>query len=183
MQPGQIVRPGDTLVVFSGADALQVEVTPDEVHLGQLAVGQAAMVRVEAFADLVLSAQVSELAPQVDPGRGTVRVRLSLDAPAPAQLRPDMTATVEIILGTHAAALVLPVTHVQGLGGDAPWVLRVDGGRATRHAVTLGAQDDVAVEIRSGLEEGDAVLAADAVTPGARVRVRAVGPAFAPSDG
>lgn len=181
VEPGQIVRPGDTLVVFSGADALQVEVTPDEVHLGRLAVGQAAMVRVEAFADEVLAAQVSEVAPQVDPGRGTVRVRLALDAPAPGWLRPDMTATVEIVLGDRPDALVLPVTHVQGLGGAAPWVLAVEAGRATRRAVTLGAQDDHAVEVLDGLAEGDVVLAADAAPEGARVRVGEVAPALPPA--
>jgi len=183
VEPGQIVRPGDSLVVFSGNGAMQVQVTPDEVHLGRLAVGQEAVVRVEAFPSQVLSTHVIEIAPQVDPGRGTVRVRLSLDEVAPAWLRPDMTATVEIVLGERADALLLPVTHVQNLGGAAPWVLVLDAGRATRRSVVLGAQDNRAVEVLEGLTESETVLPSGAVEPGERVRIGALRPALSPEEG
>ncbi|MFK7928619.1 MAG: efflux RND transporter periplasmic adaptor subunit, partial [Myxococcota bacterium] len=97
---GQVVRPGDPLVRFSGGGALEVRITPDETHLGRLTLGLTAKVVFEAFPRRTLDAKVSHIAPLVDPERGTVEVRLALDTiPTDLSLRPDMTATVEVLLG------------------------------------------------------------------------------------
>jgi HlyD family secretion protein len=179
VEPGQVVRPGDPLIQFSGGGALEVRVTPDETHLGQLAVGQPAKVAVEAFPSQPLDARISHIAPQVDPDRGTVEVRLALDAvPTDLTLRPDMTATVEVVLGEAEDALVLPRTLVRDLGSDSPWVMRVVDGTATRQPVRLGLQGTDAVQIAEGLAPSDVVLAPDAkVDPGDPVRIKRTKPA------
>ncbi len=55
--------------------------------------------------------------------------------------------------------------------GGAPWVLRVEQGRAVRRPVELGLRGTGWVEIRSGLAPGDLVVPAAApVRPGQRLR-------------
>jgi multidrug efflux pump subunit AcrA (membrane-fusion protein) len=78
-----------------------------------------------------------------------------------------MEGQAEIVLSAHEHALVVP--HA-ALGGDANgvWVFRVEGGRARRTPVTLGLEDGDAVEVLTGLKEGDQVVVG-AVQDGAAV--------------
>ncbi|TNE85303.1 MAG: efflux RND transporter periplasmic adaptor subunit [Deltaproteobacteria bacterium] len=184
VEVGQVVRPGDVLLQFAGEGDLEVRITPDEFHLGQLAIDQQAMVVTEAFPDRPLYARVSRMAPRVDATRGTVEVRLALTGEVDdLALRPDMTATVEVILGERDDALVLPTWLVRDLGSREPWVLVARDGAAVRVPVGLGLEGTETVEITSGLAEDDAVLAPDvAVEPGEPVRAREPRPAIRVED-
>lgn len=171
VEPGQLVRPGDRILVLSGAEPLAVEITPDEVHLGRLRPGQSAAVALQAFPDRPLSATVVALAPQVDPARGTVRVDLHFDAPAPDWVRADMTASVEVLLGETDSALSLPVEVLHDRDGARPWVWVAEDGRAERRELELGLEGDAVVQVTSGLTEDELVLPADpALTAGQPVR-------------
>lgn len=177
-----MVGPNSTLFTVSGGTRLDVEITPDESHLGQLHIGQTAAVVLEAFPEDVLPATVSEVAPQVDPGRGTVRVRLSFDATPPEWVRPDMTATVEVELGHSSEALVLPVALVQDRQTATPWVLCAPANHLERCPVTLGLEGTSDVEVLTGIDEDTLVVNIDApltATVGAPVKPQPPTPAFA----
>jgi len=180
VEVGQVVRPGDVLFQFATEGALEVRITPDEFHLGALKEGQQAQVVVEAFPERPLRARLERIAPQIDPARGTVEVRLALaDEVGTLDLRPDMSATVEVLLGERADALVLPTWLVRDLGTGSPWVLVADDGIATRRTVTLGLLGEDAVEIASGLDAEAKVLPIDArVDVAEPVRTRPVQPAL-----
>lgn len=180
---GQVVGPADVLVQLAGSGPLEVQITPDEVHLGALTVGLPARIVVEAFADQPLDARVSAIAPQIDPARGTVEVRLGFEGDLPGiTLRPDMSATVEVLLGSSDRARVLPTWLVRDLGGSAPWVLLVVDGVATARPITVGLLGDELVEIAAGLGPDDAVIPPEAkVEPGDPVRPRS--PVPAPAGG
>jgi HlyD family secretion protein len=179
VEPGQVVGPGDVLLQLAGSGPLEVQITPDEVHLGALTVGLAARVMVEAFPDRPLDAHISHIAPQVDPERGTVEVRLGFDGEVDGvALRPDMSATVEVLLGARDSALVLPTWLVRDLGAGEPWVLVVAEGVATARPVTIGLVGDDLVEIVEGLGPDEAVIPQEASAgPGDPVRPRAPLPA------
>jgi len=180
---GQVVRPGDALVRFAGEGALEVRIAPDELHLGALRLGLPAMVAVEAFPERPLQATVAHIAPSVDPTRGTVEVLLALADEVDLPLRPDMSATVEVELGQHDDALVLPTWLVRDLGTTEPWVLVVDGDVAVRRPVQVGLRGTDAVEITDGLDPEVSVLPPEAdATPGDPVRPRSPQPAL-PADG
>jgi len=180
VEVGQVVRPGDVLFQLASSGPLEVRITPDEYHFGALREGQQAQVVVEAFPGRPLRAQVAWIAPQIDPARGTVEVRLSLaDELDATALRPDMSATVEVLLGERGDAFVLPTWLVRDLGTGSPWVLVAEDGAAARRAVSLGLLGDEAVEITSGLDADDAVLPLDAgVDVDQPVRARAAQPAL-----
>lgn len=181
IEVGQVVRPGDTAFQFASQGPLEVRVNPDEFHLGALQTGQQALVVVEAFPDRPLRAEVSRIAPLIDADRGTVEVRLALaDEVDTTQLRPDMSATVEVLLGEREEALVLPNWLVRDLGTDTPWVMGVVDGLATHQAVSLGLLGADAVEIAGGLEPDAPVLPVDVrVDVGDPVRPRGAQPALA----
>ncbi len=179
VEPGQVVRPGDPLFAFSGSGPLEARITPDEVHLGRLQVGQEAAVVVQAFPGRPLAATVARLAPSVDPDRGTVEVWLRLDGPVPDWVRPDMTATVEVVLGSVADALVLPVELVQDRDSAHPWVLTVVDGTASKSTVTVGLEGTSTVELLDGIDDSTVILdASSAPSHGEPVRVMTVVPAL-----
>ena len=180
VEVGQVVRPGDVLLTFAGEGALDVRITPNEFHLGQLEVGQTAKVVTEAFPDRPVTAQVSRIAPGVDASRGTVEVRLTITGEVDdVALRPDMTATVEVLLGERDEALVIPTWLVHDLGTRNPWAMVAQDGVAERRPLILGLEGTDSVEVVSGLTQTDVVLPHDAdVVPGDPVRTRVVEPAI-----
>ena len=98
----------------------------DERFLDQLQTGQVARVVADAFAGQPLAARVLSIAPSVDAQRGAIEVKLTLDAPAPAFLREDMTVSVEVETARRERALVVPVSALRGDEGAGPavWVAR-----------------------------------------------------------
>ena len=124
----------------------------------------------DAYPGQPFDAQLSYIAPAVDPQRGTVEVRLAVPNPPPF-LRPDMTVSVELVGGVKKDTLVLPSGAVRDADREAPWALALQGGRAVRVPVKLGLRGVGAVEILDGLKEGDPVIPqTEKALPGDRVR-------------
>jgi HlyD family secretion protein len=170
-EPGDVVSAGAGLFVLSTGAVTRVVIEPDERSLAQIALGQKARVSTEAFPNENFEASLSYIAPAVDPKRGTIEVRLDVKDP-PAYVRPDMTVSVEILVGQEKQAIVVPAFVIKDrLQG--PWVYVVKDGRVQRRHVQLGAVDAVDTQVTSGLDAGEVVVAdANAsLTPGQRVRV------------
>ena len=102
-----------------------------------------------------------------------VKIAITSDT---SKLRPGMTASADIVTETRDSALSVPIQSVtvrtlEQLGKDAAkhgfkagkdgfvevvWV--VNDGKATAKAVTTGIQSDDAIEIKTGLKEGETVV-------------------------
>lgn len=170
-EPGDVVSAGASLFVFSADGITRAVIEPDERSLAQVAIGQTARVSSEAFPDDSFAAVLSYIAPSVDPRRGTIEVRLNIDSP-PQYVRPDMTVSVEILVGQEQQAIVVPafviIDRLQG-----PWVYVVQDGRVARRDVKLGAADATHVQVTGGLDVGEVVVAEpQSLEPGQRVRVK-----------
>lgn len=170
VEPGDVVSPGRTLVTVALDRETQLLAQPDERNLPSLRVGQKARASADAYPDRSFAAEVVSVAPGVDLSRGTVDVKLRVPDP-PAELKTDMTLSVELEVGKRAKALVLPSEAVRDSSAT-PWVLVVRGRRAVRTPVRLGARGAGAVEVVEGLAEGDVVVRrpADGTKDGDRVR-------------
>jgi len=169
VEPGDVVQPGKALMVLAPAGQTQIVAQIDERNIAKLRLGQAALASADAYPDQRFAAEVAYLNPGVDAQRGTVEVKLRVREP-PDYLRQDMTVSVDIEVARSPAALALPAEAVRDASG-APWVLRVEDGKATRRAVELGLRGTGWVEIRSGLAPGDQVIPAGApIQPGQRLR-------------
>lgn len=117
VEVGATVVPGRPLLSVSrrgpSSRGVELGVQPDERQLAVLAVGQKAAVSADAFPDQRFDARVEQIAPVVDPARGTVGVRLRIGEP-PSFLRADMTVSVEVTTAAHTG-LTVPATAVRGL--------------------------------------------------------------------
>lgn len=156
VEPGEAVAPGRPLLSLApksvAGHGVEILVEPDERVLAVLAVGQEALVSADAFADRVFGARVTEIAPVVDAGRGTVSVRLLVPEP-PGFLRTDMTVSVEVKTG-EKTGLSVPASAVRGLATTAPTLLVVVGGIATDVAVTVVARGRIAAATGTGTGTG-----------------------------
>lgn len=170
--PGDLVQPGDTLFEIARAGNTEILVPFDEENLGLLALGQPAISIADAFPARPFNAEISFIAPRVDPQRGTVDVRLTVD-PLPPFLRQDMTVSVNVETARHDRALTVPNDALFDVSGETAHVLAVRDGIVERVAVQLGLRGLSLTEVVSGLAAGDRVLAGGGgvAAEGERVRV------------
>jgi multidrug efflux pump subunit AcrA (membrane-fusion protein) len=100
---------------------------------------------------------------------------IELDESHPA-LRPDMTARADITVAIRDDVLLVPVTAIVDDG--ARFVVRVARGRRVEmRPVTVGASNDDAAEIVSGLQEGERVILAGPPRENSAMAAPAVVPA------
>ena len=173
VEPGQIVQPGKALLGLALSGPTQIVAQVDERFLEQLRIGQKAVVVADAFPGKRMAATILSIAPEIDAQRGSVEVKFSLDQPAPAFLREDMTLSAEVETARRDRALVLPARALRtGAAGEV--MLVAEGRRAVERPVRTGLRTLDAVEILDGVKEGESVLLAATLKPGARVRAQVV---------
>ncbi len=173
VEPGDLVQPGRVLFEIAIDGDTELLVPFDEKNLSLLTPGQQARCVADAWPDRPFDAELTFIAPIVDPQRGTVDARFRV-SPAPEFLRQDMTVSVNVETGRRAEALVMPNDALFAIDGNRAAVFAVMDGRALRRDVRLGLRGLVLSEITEGLAVGDWVLlSADAtkVSDGDRVRV------------
>lgn len=158
VEPGDLVQPGRVLLEIARSGATEVLVPIDERNLGVLRVGQTAICLTDAYANQTFKARVSFIAPTVDPQRGTVDIRLTVD-PVPDYLRQDMTVTVNIETGKRANAVTIPNDALYNQQGDNADILLINNHKIQNGRVTLGLKGLVMTEVTSGVKHGDWVVA------------------------
>jgi HlyD family secretion protein len=157
VEPGDGVQPGTPLLVLASLDAPRALVQVDEKYLSLIREGQAARITADAYPGRTFEAKVERLAPAVNQERGSIEVQLIITE-APAFLRFDMSASVEIITNSAEGALLLPIEAIQSAATAQPFVYTWVKGRVTRREVSLGLRGDTVVEITQGLGLDDTIL-------------------------
>ena len=97
-------------VVELVSSALSVVLTVDEVDIGALAVGQSAIITLEAWPDVEIGAEITSIAPSADvSGDGIVSfdVELSLEK-TDLPVLAGMTADAQLITADHVNVLLVP---------------------------------------------------------------------------
>lgn len=173
VEPGDLVQPGRVLFTIALSGATEILVAFDEKNLSLLSLQQPAQALADAWPADPFPALISYIAPSIDPQRGTVDVRLNVEAPVPAFLRQDMTVSVNIETGRRAQALAIPNDALTAVQANSAQVLVVRNGKVLRQTITLGLRGLAMSEVLSGLAAGDTVLAdaTVALADGTRVRL------------
>ncbi|MDT0199653.1 MULTISPECIES: efflux RND transporter periplasmic adaptor subunit [unclassified Acinetobacter] len=173
VEPGDLVQPGQTLFTIALTGNTEIRVPLDERNLPQLALQQNATVISDAYPDRSFPARINFIAPSIDPQRGTVEVRLTVN-PVPDFLRQDMTVSVNVETAKRARALAIPNDALSSIKGNKAVVLMVRDGKIQRQQITLGLRGLAMSEVKSGLSEGDQVLAdaESSLEDGTRVRLK-----------
>ena len=155
---GQRIMAGDALYRIADLSVVWVEGEVFERDLPLVRIGQTVEIELEARPGATRRGRVVFLQPTVSAETRTVRLRVALDN-SNGELKPGMYATVRIASVGEVAVLNVPRSAVLSTGRrDLVFVRRADGMLEPRDIVHGIATDD-RVEVRSGLREGETVVA------------------------
>lgn len=94
---GAMAAPGAPLVTILSRE-VRITVAVEETRISQLAVGQAALIYVDAYPDRTFEGTVAFIAPELDPATRTLQVIIRPNEIV-SELAPGMSATVELLAG------------------------------------------------------------------------------------
>ncbi|MEM7801985.1 MAG: efflux RND transporter periplasmic adaptor subunit [Chloroflexota bacterium] len=141
--------------------ALEVVLNIDEVDIGQIAVGQEAVVSFETWPDAEISSEVSSIAPSaaLDSSLINFGVHLTLDE-SDLPILVGMTANAELITANREDVLLIPNSALTADRDSGTYFVNVIGneGSVEEIEVTIGLRDDEFTQITGGLDEGAEVL-------------------------
>ena len=145
----------------------EVEIKVPESFARDLGIGVPAQITSNGK---VYKAEVSAVSPEVVNGEVNARLRFA-DGQQPPGLRQNQRLQARIVLDTRENVLMVERgPFLEQDGGSSAWV--VEDGSATRRPIQAGASSLGAVEIVSGLKEGDRIVVSGTDQFGNADRVR-----------
>lgn len=172
----------DVIMVLAQLGAMEAVINVDENDINAIKLGQDAEIEVDAalgekivgkVSEIASSANVAPAGQQTQKTEFEVKIAITGDT---SKLRPGMTASADIVTATQDKALSVPIQSVtvrtlEQLGKDAAkqgykagedgfvevvWVIA--DGKAKARQVTTGIQGDDAIEVKTGLKDGETVV-------------------------
>jgi len=147
-------------VLYQVADLSQVWLLAEvfEQDLGQVRIGQAVNIRVDAYPEKVFAGKVAFIYPSVTAESRTARVRIEL-ANREALLKPSMYARAEFTsYRGKAQSLTVPDSAVLDSGTRQLVLVQRAAGRFEPRPVKLGARGDGYIEVLEGVKAGELVV-------------------------
>jgi len=166
-----LVQPQTIVLVLQETGELEAEAAIPESQLALVQLGDQARLRVEGLAQAI-AATVSAVSDTIDPATRTYLVKMRV-ANADRRLKAGIFTHVEILPQARTGVLVVPPDAVRNEDGRTR-VLVVRDGRAAAVPIEIGITSPDAVEVLSGVTEGDQVLVGEAartIAPGMAVTV------------
>ncbi len=160
---GQYIQPNAANPVYSIDDLSKVWLIANvhETEAPLIRVGAPVEVRMPAFPGRVFKAELTYVAPAVDPNTHRLPVRAEVENPDGA-LKPEMFATFSIITAESAAAGVPEEAVVYEDDTARVWVAQEDGSIALRE-IHAGRTSNGMVEVVAGLTAGEKVVTSGAL--------------------
>lgn len=188
-QPGEMISPisaggGFTrtgIATVVDMDSREIEVDVNEAFINRVKAGQKAEAVLDAYPDFTVPSHVINIVPTADRQKATVRVRIGFDALDP-RILPDMGVKVSFLddrAGEPAAAVSRPSVRVPAAAvikeGSSTFVWRVNDDAVERVAVRAGGERNGQIEVLSGINAGDVLVAkpVDGLAEGVPVKKRA----------
>lgn len=189
---GTMNNAGSLVLTISDLSVIEVVVQVDETEVSEISLGDSASVRIDAFPDRRFAGTVTEIGNSaINPPSGqAANQQAAIDfevvmtlAPNDAPLRPDLSATADVVVESRADALSVPIIaltvrdrdDVEGESGeddsaeesrsdrdsptDVEGAFIVSGGSVEFVPVEIGVAGQEYFEVLSGLQEGDSVVA------------------------
>jgi cobalt-zinc-cadmium efflux system membrane fusion protein len=155
---GTVVNPAEDLMVVANLNTLWAVAEVPERQASAVRAGQPVQLTVAAFADARFPGRVVYLGESLDPATRTVQVRCLIQNPR-QQLRPEMYAAIRIDAGRTQPVLAVPRNAVQEVKGERVVFLAVGEGAFEKRVVQTGREQSEWIEITSGIEAGQRVVA------------------------
>jgi RND family efflux transporter MFP subunit len=170
---GEIAEAGQVLFRVGVPKPLQIVAEVNEVDIPRVAVGQTVLLRTDAFLGQRLEGSVREITPMGDVVTKTYRIRIAL--PDDTSLIAGMSVEANVIAREKPDVLLVPADAVQGGA-----VFVIDGNRLRRRQVAIGIRGTRAVEVVSGLRQGERVASPAPTGAADGQRVHLIAPAKEP---
>ena len=173
-QPGEMVSPisaggGFTrtgIATIVDMDSREIEVDVNEAFINRVRSDQKTEAVLDAYPDWTIPSHVINIVPTADRQKATVRVRIGFDELDP-RILPDMGVKVSFLddaaKQSDQAIAARPSVRLASTAvireGDTSYVWRVNDGHAERIAVKTGGERDGQIEVLSGINGGDVIVA------------------------
>jgi len=130
-----------------------------ELEISRVQPSSAAIVRLHAYPDLALEGTVTYVAPALDERTRSLPIRVTLSAPD-ARLRSGLFGVIELLGGPRdERVVVVPASAIATVEGQSVVFVPADEpGSFEPAAIELGRHAGGYYEVRSGLEEGAAIV-------------------------
>jgi RND family efflux transporter MFP subunit len=154
---GALASPGMPLFTIEDTRKYRLEITVDESNIRLIHVGQAASVTIDALENTQLPAKVVQIIPAADPASRNFLVKVEL--PADARLRSGFFGRARFARGEMHSLMIPRASVVERGQLQAVYVLDANRIASVRY-VTLGKSAGEQIEVLSGLQDGDKLVAA-----------------------
>lgn len=194
---GTMNNPGSLLLTVADLSVMEAKIKVDETDVPSITIGDSAAVRIDAFPGQIFAGRVTRIANSAIQTAASAagaaeqsvdfEVVITLDNP-PAELRPDLSATADVITESRTGALSVPILALtvrdadgkkfrsldsEEEGGQASvrqaeekarkaeeveGVFVLDGGKAKWVPVQVGIAGDRFFEVTGGLKGGETVV-------------------------
>jgi len=161
-QEGETVAAGmqaPTFVTIINLERLQVDAYVDEVDIGKVHPGQEAFFTVDTFPGREFKGRVDAIYPKAVIQDNVVNYDVVVEIldEHGGVLRPEMTASVTILMEAKTDVVAIPAKAVKREQGKNVVYVSNDG-HPSVHEITIGWKDGQWVEVLAGLEEGQTVF-------------------------
>ena len=154
---GVNVKPGDRLINIADLSVVWVSAEFYESELSMLKTGQWVTVATSSYPNERFEGQVAVITPFLEEAKRTAKVRIDIPNPD-FKLRPGMYTNIELGMDM-GEGLVVPASAVMPTGTREIAFVDKGGGKLEPRVVQLGEQIGDHYEVKSGLAEGERVIA------------------------
>jgi len=179
---GTLISPGAVITTLDDISVVRVDFPVPERYLAVLRSGVPIVATADAFGGETFAGRIALIDTRVNEQTRAATARAEIPNPG-GRIRPGMMMRVAVKQGVRQS-LAVPEAAVQ-YEGDSAYVFRIAPGErgltAQRIGVDAGSVENGFVEILSGLNTGDRVVATglNRIQPGSPVRVAGASPAAA----
>ena len=168
--------PGTVLLTISDMSVVESEMEVDETSIPSVAVGQEAVIRIDAYPNQTFKGTVTEVgsSPILTVSATEAikfKVKVRIEDP-PAGIRPGLSVQADILTGFAGQAVTVPIQalvlrEIERKPGEQPergaprdeegvWV--VDSGKVRFQAIKTGLLGELSLEVKDGLAGGETIV-------------------------
>lgn len=157
---GEFPNAARAAIVIVNIDRFHIDISVDEIDIGQIKEGQIAVITLESLPDAQVTGKISQIAPMAEANTSVVSylVTVVLD-PTDAVLRAGLSATANVTTAEVENVLVLPNRAIQrDRTSDKTYVEKLVDEAPQRIEVKIGMRNEGQTQVSEGVSEGDVII-------------------------